>query len=875
MAAPKKFSPEQMKAAIPVQGAPSRFSASQMQGAVPADVPQDVLTNPKGQGTYQMVSKEGQSVYVPFGKVLDAGKYGFAITPDDFKRFTKDYTASLPMRQRVDMLLQPDNEDTWRGKGLNVFKGTAAGLTAPILHPVQTAIAGGEPLLAGGAAVDVPFGITGPWVPKAERDLNIAAEKQAQQDVAQQSAQMAQHPVYSISSILGPAFITEGAARILPKIPAIRAITELPGGETARKFIREQIEMPQRMERAVDKFGKDTRAVDAANKAADERTLGERGTVDEANQKLAEKHEGKLEAHRKKVQAAQEKHEAEVAKVNEKNAAALKAHQDETKAVQQENREALESHIAKTEKIARQNEGAKAILDAREGLENQIQTDTNELHSRIEKAETDAKAANDAAWDAWRKAVGNPQVQPQTVVDTITAQESQMQPLQVAEFRDILKRTAPTQADLSSYEQTQRQVMTGQGIPADVPYEKLSPDVKSGVDNIMQSLGLGQAVKTPPKEVPLSLIHGWKTQLENDIRNIKDGNVRSAVGNVLDAIRDLETDVSKVHGGANELTAARALHGPYKDTFVNPPGEPATVASSFEKGVNPKAATERAADERAQMLGNYDPEIPEIAGRISDARKRLAKMQTEKAARALVKEFPTPPSPKPVPASPILEPPPAEPEMPEPPEEPEWREYSEPHALQALPDPRETLEGNIRFLDDALRRYGKVGPWVFRLIIGSFVRDILKEMTAPGKASETYAFAGSIGFGQAALFMLTKILRGPGALEWLARPSEEDIALINKLPPRDAMRLRVALKALAEEQVRIDPSKANFRVSPALAAFLGGTSTIRHPGPEKQSLKELQGEMEKRNPKNSRTQSRTPGVTHVYDPDQGKIVSVQ
>jgi hypothetical protein len=162
-------------------------------------------------------------------------------------------------------------------------------------------------------------------------------------------------------------------------------------------------------------------------------------------------------------------------------------------------------------------------------------------------------------------------------------------------------------------------------------------------------------------------------------------------------------------------------------------------------------------------------------------------------------------------------------------------------AVGEPPDVTNINRDNIAYINDTLRRYGKVGPWVLRLMAGGFLEHIFKQNPS--------TFSGTLMFGQASLMVLTKILRGQGAVEWLARPTAEDLKVIDTLPPQDAARLKEALLATASQELHpedttgayipqddgsgwhpndakiIGELKEKNKISPTMAAWLAGAAS--------------------------------------------------
>jgi len=457
-----------------------------------------------------------------------------------------------------------------------------------------------------------------------------------------------------------------------------------------------------------------------------------------------------------------------------------------------------------------------AILQRQE-LNSQIQDASKELDDKYQAAEKKAKAEDDAAWEAWRDKVGKTEIASDAIVNAIKESRSVMDPEDVAEFRKVLKETKPGEGEAGEVQETRDSIAKNQGAGS---YEEASPALKAVIDDIVKRVGLDADEAETVKAVGADRLHVWKTQLEYAVRKATRGNVRYGIGQVLDTVRTTEDQLSTAAGADAELAKARALHGPYKDTFVNPPTVPATTASRslLETAPEHVKATQQA--KRLAQVARYDPSVTELANRITQMRKRAATLPKNAPTKSGLVNAPNAPN------------------------------------IQAE---------NLKFIRSALRRYGKVGGWVLRLVVGGLTVHLAK-----GTLS---ALSGDLLIGQAAVTLLTRALRSESMLEWLSKPSAEDMKAINSLPPEDASRLRQALGALAEEEKRTHPEKASVKIAPAMAAFLAG-ATVRQPT---KSLKELRDEANKR--KAPATAAAPPGpqssaqpYTHIFDEERGMIV---
>jgi hypothetical protein len=612
--------------------------------------------------------------------------------------------------------------------------------------------------------------------------------------------------------------------------------------EKIRGGVRDSLGVFDNTERTVGKYGKEAEAARKAVRDADQRHLEE--TQDALHE----------------TRGIEMKHEAEkklaLSKAEEANAAAAKEHLEQTQEALhtttgteleaeaanraakvealKKTQEAEREHQAKVEEVRKHNEAV--LRDRAKRVETQRKLDdaSKELDDKIDAAQKNAKKANDDAWEAWRNKVANVQVDMQPVVDVIKAQTDKMSPEQVSVFKEILRETTPAEDDLSELDRTRNAVAKGQGYNA--PYEDLPPDRKAVIDEQIKRLGLSEMTDeatsgaggggTGLKQIPASRLHGWKTQLEDAVRADRTGNVKYAIGQVLDAVRKLEEDASKEAGADDLLKKARALHGPYVDTFRNSQTTPGTAANYVRSKVTPGFTKDAKLEDYLARLEAYDPSIPKTVEHLNNLQAGLKALPKEQPLREQIK--PLPPSPS-APVKPALKVPDRAP-LPDRPATVEPAAVKPPERVappdKPVPAPPPEVPNiqaeNLQYIDKALRKYGKIGSWVLRIVVGG-----LAEHLAHGNLSE---FGGELLIGQMGVTMLTKALRSPSVLEWLAKPSAEDLQIIDTLPPQDAAKLRQALGVLANEDRIKNPALRNVKIAPAMAAFLaGGSAAAQNP----------------------------------------------
>jgi hypothetical protein len=518
----------------------------------------------------------------------------------------------------------------------------------------------------------------------------------------------------------------------------------------------------------------------------------------------------------KDAEAVREKNKVEAEKNRQ---AEIKAHKD--------NQEAAQAHQTARDEASKHNAEVLRDRAKRTQATQDLETASQKLERRIDAAQKKAKGADDAAWDAWRKKVGVAETDPTPAVETIGKMRSVMDTEDAAEFQRVIKEASP-EADAALLG-VRDSIMQNQ-FPG-TTWDKLSAAQKSGIDNVLKSLGFDPTALNAAAPVSAPRLHVWKTQLEYAVRKATRGNVRYAIGQVLDAVRDMESQLSTAAGADKELARARALHGPYMDAFRNSPNVPRTVASEVRAKVTPEFTRDEALEKKIAMLAKFDPSLPNLVDGIRNLQQGLNALPKEAPLRTQLKDNPPPLG---TPVKPKLTDPTPPPAVPN---------------LQAE---------NLLFIRQQLRRYGTLGAFVLRGIVGGTLGA---------------AFHGSISgvvteqlVGWEAVSLLTKALRSERALNWLAKPSVEDMKAIATLPPADAARLRTALNTLADHERKVDPAARKIKIAPEMASWLAGkigdaAPAIAATGAAQQQLKR---DAEQRRPEQPISVTAPDGSKHVF-----------
>ncbi len=660
-----------------------------------------------------------------------------------------------------------------------------------------------------------------------------------------------------------------------------KSLSSLPEG--FRGLPRSIVSADDATEDMIRNFGNESQKVADENKEIEESNRESTEKVARARARARQAHEAETEKFGesigKKKAAFTEKHQDWENRQQE----AMKAHAAAKDEVAAENARALKEHAEAQQADRAAKEKAADDLDERKALEHKLAADQQELFERAQGAKPQAEAVNDALWDAWRDSVSGQKTGTKSITEAIAGvQKTHLTaPGDIAEFNKILKETSPTEGEAGQIQTLRDQ--TAQNVGAK-NYASASPAVKKLVDDQIRNVGLSTTAADIPTEADALRIHVWKQQLERAVRKAENsGNhvVAGAFGLVLDQVRRAEDDLT-AKGGPNAsmlLDMARRQHQNVAEAFRDTDIErnPKTAQNIVIKEHAEDIAKAQQKAEALRRMSVHDPDIARLADEIKATESRLTALpKADALAKVINGEAPAAPELAP---EPVYEDfakklrvgkEPIEPEYGEAPTsvfdlpeelQPEALREPKNKRLKELPSAQEKVVDLLRTLDRRLRTFGKWGAWVLRTTIGAGALRLFFQGHVSG-------FGETMLIGQLGVILLTDILRKESVLRWMARPTDAQMEMLDELPKGDAERLRQALVTLSAVELKRGGEMVS--VDPRVAKFLIGTAAGQQP-----TLQQLQAETAERKPTQSSRQARTPGVTHVYDPDQGKIVPVQ
>jgi hypothetical protein len=783
-----------------------------------------------GEKTYRM-GTGGKFVGVPYSRVRDATDAGWMISPEDLPKYFE--AASLDRTMRRNMVVPKTAIATSFTKpGAEKYAGAP---TTPYreMAPFQSAGKNLDELFQASTARREMNPNTKPTAPTLHANIDAAWNAAGNTlkvplNIANRAARM----VWGLGAVPAQIYDTAKGLFSADDTTANNAWESFVGMnpgvqlyDRTKEFVDEWKQSPQQ---AIENSIGDLVGIWMAGRATEK--LGTAGEKKAKPGAVKPKFEGLrtgirrplgIEEHTEK-QIEQFGKESEA--VRGKNKVEAEKNRQAEIGAHEKNREAAQEHQTARDKAREHN--MEVLRDRRKRVEatQDLETASQRLQRRIEAAQKQAKAADDAAWSAWRKKVGTAETDPTPIVETIDKMRNMMDLEDVAEFRRVIKEAAPEASDADI--KLRDDVVRGQG---GTTWEKMTDQQKSGVNTVLKSLGIDPDTIEKASQVSAPRLHVWKTQLEYAVRKASRGNVRYAIGQVLDAVRSTEEQLSTAAGADKELKQARALHGPYMDTFRNSPNTPTTVASAVRSKVTPEFTKDTALVKQIAMLARYDATIPNLVDHIGSLQDALRALPKEAPLRTQLKQNPPPLGP---PEKAKVKP------LTPPPEVPNLRAES------------------VKFIRSKLRRYGSISAGLARLAIGSGTIALAHGHLSTGLGTELI-------LGQGAVSLLTKALSSERALNWLAKPSAEDMKLIDALPPEDADRLRTSLNMMADHERRTDPAARKIKIAPEMVKFLAGKAAapVTVAGASQQELKR---EADQRKPAQPISVAAPDGSVHVF-----------
>ena len=434
---------------------------------------------------------------------------------------------------------------------------------------------------------------------------------------------------------------------------------------------------------------------------------------------------------------------------------------------------AAEKQAADTAAMTETNKALEDQRARRRQVEQNVQDKTQALEQQTNQIKASAKAKNDANWETVREKVGNEPVDLGEVSSTIKAQEAKMDPNSQAIFRQILKEgSAPEELD-----QIRNEVMAkSKGIPSGVPYESLSPELKSVVDDVVQRQAAIEGIDPDSNSnVPFTRLQGWYTELgqKQFAGGQIPGNIYKAIDTVRKAVRKTMDDTAEAHGATDDLDAARVSNTQYQDAFGRQRAKRLSAADENLKKTNPEEFARKQAQAKIDKVAVHDPTYPDAVQQAVDAHETLKQFPSEKAIATKVQA---------------------------PPDEP-------------TVDLQKVSQNEI---EKKAKNWGSFNGRDVGIFASSMLAQPILHMLGHAGAGETIGIAAGAFMG--GKMLASKLATTPSVIEFLSRPSASDLELISKIPGADKVKV---INGFTDAAVEAAKSGKPLKIAPQTALLLG------------------------------------------------------
>jgi hypothetical protein len=803
-------------------------------GGKKVDAGPDLTSNPvnpktgKGEGLYEMTNEAGDTIKVPYSKVMDASKAGYRTTQKERDRFASDQTAYLKEHHKGRFFSEgefrnqplpeaiPDEPGAW-GKlragvesatePTSVFKG------APTLQPLDP-VTGEMGLNFIKRVGRTLFGIAD-FGPSSYSALKDALSDDPKKALDGQERLIHLHPDVQIQDMV------QELHRDYKKDPKI-AITDAAGTGVGMWLGGKVMEGAPKAIKAT--LGK---SVDAANKVAKD-TFGIRPKVAadvvektvKANKDAAKDYWD--ETH-KSVKETGEREDVAAAETRGNQMSADDKHEADLKDVREKNNRKRAQHREEVSQIEKDAEAAKDALKKRQQLEEKIKTKTAETFEADEQERIAAKDEENAAWKPWRDVAEKFRKPADTIVAAI--KKYGVNTTELHRLLHDMKVNPEDEPETSRYYLDRQWATDQMKLPNHPKYSELSLAEKSRVNDWMDRIGVRPPTVSIDLDegasVSLDEVHRAKSVLRRHANEMRRSGKLVEAGEldqVANVLTDTETDWSREAGVYDELMHAKTATANYQETFGREIPEPKTKIGEAEKTTNPEFLKEQDEEEQLSQIAKRNPDLSKSHEKIRAMREELKGMESEEKLNGIINaERPEPPAIGDLRGGKYeLEPEPKHPGK-VPPVEPTPKARPEiPEAVQAGEE--DVSEANRKQYQSTIDRLRHKGIYIASTGIGLITSGLLHalvKLNFPAIVTDVIGGATATALSVAGLNRIADMLESPGAREWFAKPTEAQMKELGKLP--DWQR-----KAAAEgfRKIKVVADKKGYKVSPLIVAYM-------------------------------------------------------
>ena len=490
------------------------------------------------------------------------------------------------------------------------------------------------------------------------------------------------------------------------------------------------------------------------------------------------------------------------AKAAEQNAKAAQKHAAKTQTIQAQNDAAQSdfeaAQAAHNDAVAKADEVNKAAAEdqtARGQYARQLQQTSSRLLNRIQRVQKTAKGNLDQSYTDIGEATAGQTVPLSNLSAAVSKAEGMLRGSaeNIKVFRDIMAR--------------QPEIDEATGEIQETPSHPLYLAVQKAAQEAGEVLpGGAEAGTIPTTDANFKDLRGYYSELGEKLAGGNlPGDVYKAMRSLQDQIGTMLQKMANKSGVGGKYRTTQNLYRDYMQTFkesAGPNHSGSPIAQSLD-AADPayaiKPLTDPATAARVRnMLSRFDPAVNGVggAGQLYDNFRNVSRQYEASGKLKPVAgpgEAPTPPTPKPLPQAPT----PVQPKLTQPNIEKVGPENIQQAKAEGLQNQAERLRG-ASSMANALAGYAAVKS----LLKG---HPLAAGLDIAAKGAYTGIKSGMATF-----------LDSPAVVNWLSKPSAEDLAQLARLPEAQRTVANAELQGLIEEARR-----RNIPVAPDLLAAAG------------------------------------------------------
>ncbi len=497
-----------------------------------------------------------------------------------------------------------------------------------------------------------------------------------------------------------------------------------------------------------------------------------------------------VEEFEKAKKTAGEKQAGETEKTDVANREKAEKYQTQKREAFQKEEEARAEHAFEVEQVKARNQAQQELHTNRGNLARNINQGSADLGTGIEALDKKVRAQGNEKYNAVRAKVSADEgVEIEPVADAVRHAEQKIikgSPESVRQFHSIQSKEAMGQVEGEGAE-------GGGAVPPDI-WESLTAEQQAGT------------------KLKFDQLQGYSSEIGT--RLAKGGlqdDVYRALKYVKEAIDKQKEVIAGRNGAASELKAADSFWRQYMETFYDKPSAVAATLARVGK-LDPEYYAEpffgKAAKTSINKLRSYDPDL---ASKAENLRQQQEEFKKTGGAAALRK-------------GPKVE---AEPEAPAPGQPPKKPEFESPKTVEqpAVPTEADVIARKKSEIQKEARNLGSLSRFDVGLLASSAIAPIISSVM--GRGWETMVAEGAAGPAiVAGRRAFSQVLQKPKVMEWLAKPTEEDLRILSKVNPD----VQAKVKAKIRDFIRNEEAHGSeVKLAPTVRNWLriSGTKLVK------------------------------------------------